>query len=84
MLALAALHNFIRHRVNGEENSFYKDADWLREEGFESGLLEPYGDTIQGRNGPGQTVDYPENVVERDAISEKMWLQYVQVLRNRQ
>lgn len=70
VLFLAALHNFIRHR---EEDSFYTDSSRVQEEGFQTGLVELYGDAIRGRSASGHTVGGSDGILFLQECSFSMY-----------
>ena len=74
--ALCALHNFVRSRVNGEEDLFYQEADSILEESFQLGKASPYGDErdqLQGTN----FSDGKQQANLRDWMAERMWTDYM-------
>lgn len=80
MLVVCALHNFIRHRANGEEDRFYKEIE--PELLGEAGNTNPSSDMYGGIENTSQTLvgqsrEMREMVVERDKRATKMWIDYV-------
>jgi len=80
VLVVCALHNFIRHHANGEEDQFYKEiAPELLEE---AGNPNPSSDMYTGIENTsqilvGQSREMREMVGERDKRATKMWIDYV-------
>jgi len=74
VLALYALHNFIRHRANGEEDDFYRKADIVREQELSSGIEEKQEDQRLTPRDQKQTSNL------RESIANEMWIDYQQFL----
>jgi len=78
VLVVCALHNFIRHRANGEEDDFYKETDLSRNEDDTDILLDGQtGVEHSSQIDSAQLVDMGEMVLERDGRATKMWIDYV-------
>lgn len=81
VLVVCALHNFIRHRANGEEDEFYKEADCNRDENLCNQLPN-----IGGENGNIGENEYAEDmhemVAERDKRARQMWKDYIRHQNN--
>jgi hypothetical protein len=79
VLAICALHNFIRHRANGEEDSFYRTADAVRESQFRLGEAEHYGGQW-GEEVQEGVKDQKEVLHLRETMATEMWIDYQQFL----
>jgi len=78
VLVVCALHNFIRHQANGEEDDFYKETDLSRNEDDTDILLDGQtGVEPSSQIDSVQLVDMGEMVLERDRRATKMWIDYV-------
>ena len=78
VLVVCALHNFIRHRANGEDDEFYKERDaseGLEKEG--NGTEGYIDDRAEDMMENKATQDMKEMLVERDRRATKMWIDYV-------
>jgi hypothetical protein len=77
ILVVCALHNFIRHRANGEEDQFYQDADSSLENINHSEESNPsYEEEDEGNVRDAQ--DMGEMKQDQDKRATQMWLDYVQ------
>ena len=76
ILVLCALHNFIRHRANGEDDEFYRESDLPYGGDEENGRENIVGD-IEESQLSMQTLDTREMMVDRDQQATKMWIDYV-------
>jgi hypothetical protein len=72
VMVLCALHNFIRHRANGAEDSFYHDADVERDQRFRSGSEQAFQEAESVEE------DRSDGAALRDSMAEEMWVHYVQ------
>ena len=76
ILVLCALHNFIRHRANGEDDEFYRELNVPLE-----GSDQESGGGVTGVNDQtqqsGYKLDTREMILDRDQRATKMWIDYV-------
>jgi hypothetical protein len=76
VLALTALHNFIRKEAHGREDRFYREADKERERE----LAESEGNDLGGGRVEQGPVD--KHMAEyRDKIAQQMWEDYLNYRR---
>ena len=81
ILVVCALHNFIRHRANGEDG-FYQDGNSVLGRGSQSGEEDiQTGTELEQVLGHGS--DIGEMVVDRDRRATEMWIDYVQYHNSR-
>ena len=67
VLVVCALYNFIRHQANGEEDNFYRETDFSRNEDYIDILLdEQTGVESLSQLDSKELVDMGEMVLERD------------------
>ena len=79
VLVTCALHNFIRHRANGEDDEFYKETQADQCGGATMGNAEVGSlDNSEEEREFGQAQDMREMVLERDRRATKMWIDYVE------
>ena len=76
VLVICALHNFIRHRANSEDDEFYKQSRQMQNES-EGGRGSDMTDSTEQVNGYVHTSDMSEMVAERDRLATEMWVDYV-------
>jgi hypothetical protein len=75
VLALTALHNFIRRHAQGREDRFYREADIERERELAAGDSDLGG----GRVAAGPVDEHMANY--RDRIAQQMWQDYLNYRR---
>jgi hypothetical protein len=79
-MVLCALHNFIHHRANGAEDSFYQDADLERDEHFRSGSEQAFREaehvTVKQDRSDGAAA-------LRDRMVKEMWVDYARYRKQR-
>ena len=78
LLLICALHNFIRHRANGEDDEFYRASDLSEDLENEGNGIEGYtNDRAENTMENKGTQDIKKMLVERDRRATKMWIDYV-------
>ena len=78
VLVICALHNFIRHQANGEDDEFYRASDLSEDLEDEGNGIESYtNDRAEDTKENKGTQDMKEMLVERDRRATKMWIDYV-------
>ena len=70
------MHNFIRHRANGEDDEFYRDLDVPLEGGDQESGEVRIDDSNQTQQS-GYKLDTREMILDRDQRATKMWIDYV-------
>ena len=76
VLVICALHNFIRHRANGEDDEFYKESGQIQINGKRDRGSD-MTDSTEQVNGYVHISNISEIVAERDRLATKMWVDYV-------
>jgi len=84
ILVVCALHNFIGHRANGEEDGFYQGSNLPSQKDSESLHSEEEIQAASGlEQGSGQGSDIGEMVVDRERRATEMWIDYVKYHNSR-
>lgn len=81
VIVACALHNFIRHRANGEDDEFYKEVDSTREDNVSNQSLNIDGEN-ENIGEEEHAGDMKEMVAERDKRAREMWKDYVRYQNN--
>lgn len=76
ILVLCALHNFIRHRANGEDDEFYRELDLPLGGGDQDGEEAISGGSEESQLSANR-LDTREMILDRDQRATKMWIDYV-------